>query len=81
MSIRRGEKAEIAHGEICVLHSGLEEKIANLAEDMGEIKRDLKFLVTAYAGGRGFASLGRFFAVGAGVATPLVALAWTLWRE
>jgi hypothetical protein len=66
--------------ESCVLHSGLEEKIQNLASDAAEIKADVKALVTANAKESGFRALGRAFAIGAGVATPLTALAWALWK-
>ena len=65
---------------ICILHSGLEEKISNVAADVSEIKRDMKLLITSYAGDRGLSNLGKLFAVGAGVATPLSALIWAVWR-
>ncbi len=58
------------------MHSGLEEKIANLAADVTEIKVDVKALVTQKATERGFNNLGRAFAVGAGLATPICALVW-----
>ncbi len=65
---------------LCPLHSGLEEKISNLALDAAEIKTDVKALITSNARESGFRALGKAFAVGAGVATPLAALAWSLWR-
>ncbi|TAL17053.1 hypothetical protein EPN96_06650 [bacterium] len=71
---------EVCSIENCVLHSGLEEKIQNLASDAAEIKADVKALITANAKESGFRALGRAFAVGAGVATPLTALAWALWK-
>lgn len=65
---------------LCPLHSGLEEKISNLALDTAEIKADVKALAASNARESGFRALGKAFAAGAGVATPLAGLAWALWK-
>ena len=65
----------------CAHHSGLTERIAHVAFDVAEIKVDVKALVTAQAAERGFRLLGRAFAAGLGVATPLGALVWALFNN
>ena len=65
----------------CTHHSGLTERIAHVAFDVAEIKADVKALVTAQAAERGFRQLGRSFAAGLGVATPLGALVWALLKS
>lgn len=65
----------------CLEHSGLAERIDRLAGDVAEIKGDVKGLVVARASEKAARVLGRAFAAGAGVATPLAALAWALWGK
>jgi hypothetical protein len=65
----------------CKEHSGLSERIDRLAEDVSEIKGDVKGLVLARVSEGGIRTLGRSVAVGIGAATPLAALLWALWRR
>jgi len=65
---------------LCPLHSGLEEKLLRVAEDVAEIKGDVKRLVATEARERGYRAVGRAFAVGLGAAAPLAALVWALSR-
>jgi hypothetical protein len=63
----------------------LEERYADIKDDVGEIKGDVKILVAAHNQEKGFrlGAKGKSFVkslgVGVGVASPFAAIAWKVW--